>query len=289
MLSRRNILARAAVPVLGVLPIQWKHSGPPEHPRRTRLILGGDVMLSRHVGRLARLHDDPAWSWRDIASVFQSADIGFVNLESPFSDRGDVVDAGMIFKAEPEMIEGLKLAGIDVVSTANNHARDQGGRGVEFTLDWLERNGIAAAGSGRSEAEAHAGVVIERNGLRFGFLAYTYDQSNGNHKDSDRRVARDGPGAYAGGRGATRGARGRGGGIDARGRGVQRVTERAAGGVRSRGHRCGRAGGGGASSARHATVGAVRQGRDLLLAGESGVRPVSAAGNAAGRAGGGGL
>ena len=81
----------------------------------TRLVLGGDAMLSRHVGRLARMQGDPAWSWRDIASVFQSADIGFVNLESPFSDRGDVVDAGMVFKAEPEMIEGLKLAGIDVV------------------------------------------------------------------------------------------------------------------------------------------------------------------------------
>jgi len=32
-------------------------------------------------------------------------------------------------------------------------------------------------------------VVIERNGVRFGFLAYTYDQSNGNHPDMDDRVA----------------------------------------------------------------------------------------------------
>ena len=30
---------------------------------------------------------------------------------------------------------------------------------------------------------------MERNGLRFGFLAYTYDQSNGNHKDWDERIA----------------------------------------------------------------------------------------------------
>ena len=33
------------------------------------------------------------------------------------------------------------------------------------------------------------GVVIERNGISFGFLAYTYDQSNGNHTDTDDRVA----------------------------------------------------------------------------------------------------
>jgi len=32
-------------------------------------------------------------------------------------------------------------------------------------------------------------VVLERNGVRFGFLAYTYDQSNGNHPTPDARVA----------------------------------------------------------------------------------------------------
>ena len=32
-------------------------------------------------------------------------------------------------------------------------------------------------------------MVIERNGERFGFLAYTFDQSTGNHSDTDDRVA----------------------------------------------------------------------------------------------------
>ncbi|MBZ5631944.1 MAG: CapA family protein [Acidobacteriia bacterium] len=167
---------------------QLAEPSPPE-PARTRLILGGDVMLSRHVGRLARSRRDPAFPLRDLAPVLQAADIAFVNLESPFSDRGAVVEHGMIFKAEPEMIAGLELAGVDVVSTANNHARDQGSYGVEFTLDWLERHRIAVAGTGTSAEAAHAGVVIERNGVRFGFLAYTYDQSNGNHTDTDDRVA----------------------------------------------------------------------------------------------------
>ena len=146
-------------------------------------------MLSRHVARVAREKRDPAFPLRDLAPLLQAADIAFVNLESPFSDRGAVVEHGMIFKAEPEMIAALEVAGVDVVSTANNHARDQGSHGVEFTLDWLERHQIAVAGTGSSAEAAHAGVVIERNGVRFGFLAYTYDQSNGNHADTDDRVA----------------------------------------------------------------------------------------------------
>ncbi len=172
-----------------VLPFARTSEHPAPDPVVTHLVLGGDVMLSRHVARVAREKRDPAFPLRDLAPVLQAADIAFVNLESPFSDRGAVVEHGMIFKAEPEMIAALELAGVDVVSTANNHARDQGSHGVEFTLDWLQRHQIAVVGTGTSAEAAHAGVVIERNGIKFGFLAYTYDQSNGNHTDTDDRVA----------------------------------------------------------------------------------------------------
>jgi poly-gamma-glutamate synthesis protein (capsule biosynthesis protein) len=177
------------LPLLTVAPFYRTAEQTAPEPIRTRMILGGDVMLSRHVGRVARGRHDPAFPLRDLAPMFQAADIAFVNLESPFSDHGAVVEHGMVFKAEPEMIAALELAGIDVVSTANNHVRDQGSHGVEFTMDWLERHGIAVAGSGKTAEAAHSGVVIDRNGLRFGFLAYTFDQSNGNHADTDDRVA----------------------------------------------------------------------------------------------------
>jgi len=155
----------------------------------TRILFGGDVMLSRYVGAVARRQADPAWPMRGVASLFSSADIAFVNLESPFSDRGRTVEGGMVFKAEPEMIESLRVAGIDVVSTANNHARDRGSYGVEFTLDLLARAGIAAVGTGLTAEAAHQGAVLERNGVRFGFLAYTFDQANGNYSDRDDRIA----------------------------------------------------------------------------------------------------
>jgi poly-gamma-glutamate synthesis protein (capsule biosynthesis protein) len=180
MISRR----RLPFAVLGVLSGRLGAEA-----GRAQLVLGGDVMLSRHVGRLARQKKDPAWPFRDLAGFLVTADIAFVNLESPFSDRGRRVEKGMVFKAEPEMIEGLKLAGIDVVSTANNHARDAGAYGLEYTLRWLDENGIQAAGTALEEKTARDGAVLERNGLRFGFLAYTYDQSNGNHPKPDSRVS----------------------------------------------------------------------------------------------------
>lgn len=158
---------------------------PPPAPPTIRVVLGGDVMLSRHVGRLARQKGDPAFPFRALAPYLKAADLAFVNLESPFSDRGQPVLRGMIFKAEPEMVEGLVLAGIDIVSTANNHARDQGSYGLEYTVRWLNRHDIRVVGTTAPDE----GVVVERGGVRFGFLAYTYDQSNGNHPLPDERVA----------------------------------------------------------------------------------------------------
>ena len=185
--TRRSFLL---LPALGLATRSSEiNPRPPFRLPLTRILLGGDVMLSRHVGAIARKRSDPAWPFRDVARLFSSADIAFANLEAPFSDRGRLVTEGMVFKAEPEMIEGLLLAGVDVVSTANNHARDCGAHGIEFTLDWLAANGIAAVGTGHTAEAAHEGVIVSRNGIRFGFLAYTYDQSNGNYRDQDDRIA----------------------------------------------------------------------------------------------------
>ena len=154
-----------------------------------RLLFAGDVMLSRSVRREILADNDAALPFRKTAPLLSAADITFLNLESPFSDRGPYYESGLIFHAPPETIAGLNLAGVSIASTANNHARDCGPHGVEFTIDWLRSHGIAPLGSSRSEEETHRGVVLTRKGIRFGFLGYTFDQQNGNWRDTDPRIA----------------------------------------------------------------------------------------------------
>ena len=201
MLCRRRLFAvphkapltRRALFALPFLPlVPGAQSDPPpveavEPARLTRLVFGGDVILARGVAEAAR--QSRLSPLRNMASLFSKADIAFVNLESPFWDKKPYGASELIFRAEPPMIDALTSAGIDVVSTANNHARDCYYEGVEFTLGLLKRNGIAVAGSGENAEAAHADSVLERNGLRFGFLGYTFDQSNGNHFDIDPRIA----------------------------------------------------------------------------------------------------
>ena len=185
-LSRRRMLF---LPALGLLPRRIGSGSPPHPPADVRMLLAGDIMLSRYVGRLALQKNDPAWPLHEVATVLGSADITFANLESPFSDRGGNIEKGMVFRAEPGMIAALVAAGIDIVSTANNHVRDCGSYGVKFTLDLLAKHRILAAGTAASGKLAHQGVILARKRVGFGFLAYTFDQSNGNHTDVDERVA----------------------------------------------------------------------------------------------------
>jgi gamma-polyglutamate biosynthesis protein CapA len=154
-----------------------------------RLIFAGDVMFSRAVRREILGTHDSSLPFRKMAPLLKTADITFVNLESPFSDRGPYLAGGLVFHAAPPMVEGLQLAGVNLASTANNHARDCGPHGVEFTLAWLRSHGIRPLGSAETERAAHEGLVFARNGVRFGFLGYTFDQKNGNWKDIDPRIA----------------------------------------------------------------------------------------------------
>lgn len=181
-LPPRFVRVVAVLPILVAIGLAQTQ----QKPAYTRIAFAGDVMFSRQVRRDILKSRDYAMPFRKIAPLLASADLAFVNLESPFSDKGPYYETGMIFHAAPEMIAGLELAGVDVVSTANNHARDCGPHGVEFTVDWLRSHRMLPVGTGE---DPHQGVVVMKNGVRFGFLGYTYDQSNGNWKDTDERVA----------------------------------------------------------------------------------------------------
>jgi len=141
------------------------------------LVAVGDIMLSRHVGAKIKEKNDPKAPFLKTADILQKADISFANLESPFYNKDPMVTKGMVFKAEPETIEGLVYAGIDIVSLANNHFGDQGKPGMEFTFHHLLNHQIDYVGAGQNEEEAESPKIIERNGIKFAFLAYADSSS----------------------------------------------------------------------------------------------------------------
>ena len=144
----------------------------PKEPVSTLLVAVGDIMLGRHVGTKIRQANDTTLPFKYTADILKSADITFANLESPFYDQGEPITEGMVFKSEPNTIEGLIFSGIDIVSLANNHFGNQGNKGMQYTFDLLNNKKIAYTGAGNNATEAKKCTIIEKNGLKFCFLGY---------------------------------------------------------------------------------------------------------------------
>jgi poly-gamma-glutamate capsule biosynthesis protein CapA/YwtB (metallophosphatase superfamily) len=105
--------------------------------------------------------------------LMRAADIRFANFEVPLSDRGRPLDKLAAIRESPEIMEDVGKLGFDVVSLANNHAFDHGWEALEDTLAGLDRVGTRHTGAGASLAAAVEPVILERNGVRVGFLAFS--------------------------------------------------------------------------------------------------------------------
>jgi poly-gamma-glutamate synthesis protein (capsule biosynthesis protein) len=135
----------------------------------TKINFLGDIMLSRHVNtQMKKLGYD--YPWEKVKDITADADITFANLEVPISDRYNAPSEGMSFVAPTKNLEYLKLAGIDVVSVANNHTANFGKQAFLDNLNNLKGAGINICGGGLAEAEARTATVITANGLNFNFL-----------------------------------------------------------------------------------------------------------------------
>lgn len=140
------------------------------------LLFGGDIMLSRTVNAKMLAYNDYAWPLRLIAPTISAADLSIFNLESPFLENSNyhVPSGSFSFRANPLAVEALKIAGVDLVSLANNHTLNASKQGIIDTKKILAEQGIFSVGAGLNEEEAREGVLIERNDWKVVFLAYAY-------------------------------------------------------------------------------------------------------------------
>jgi poly-gamma-glutamate capsule biosynthesis protein CapA/YwtB (metallophosphatase superfamily) len=119
---------------------------------------------------------------RGIREVLGAADIAIVNLECPFTERGEKLAKNFNFRARPEMVEILKRASIDAVTVANNHAMDYGVEGMTDTRATLDAAGIGHFGTGDDLDAARRPLIVERNGLTIGFLGYYFQVQDDMHE-----------------------------------------------------------------------------------------------------------
>jgi poly-gamma-glutamate synthesis protein (capsule biosynthesis protein) len=147
------------------------------------LALGGDVLydapLAYQLRRRAREVGRPA-AYRevfaDLAPSLRAADLSLVNLEVPVAPRyrsRDPVEDTPVFRAPEDFLDALRHAGVDAVTVANNHAYDQGRRGLGDTLRAAARRNLRTVGAGDDARQAARPVTVEARGARVALAAWT--------------------------------------------------------------------------------------------------------------------
>lgn len=122
-----------------------------------------------------------------VKPMIENADIAIANLETPIAANELGLSDYPSFNLPPEVAQAIQNAGFDIVSNANNHALDQTQKGLHISLDYLEKMKLPYVGAYRSQVDHDKPRIIEKNGVKLGFLAYTYG-TNGIEPTADYDV-----------------------------------------------------------------------------------------------------
>ena len=155
----------------GDIKISWLKDTP-----QTVVLMGvGDLMLGSNYPSPNLLPPNGGKEiLQEVAPVLKKADITFGNLEGVImSENGTPKKCKnpafcYVFKSPDNYVQNFLDAGFDVLSVANNHTGDFGAKGREHTAKVLQDAGIQFAGH-----EAHPYTMFERNGIRYGFCAFS--------------------------------------------------------------------------------------------------------------------
>ena len=96
------------------------------------------------------------------------------NLEVPFAGKDKGYSGYPTFNAPEHLAVDLKKLGLDIMTTANNHALDMEYSGLVSTLDFLDKAGLEHTGSARSKEEHDKILFKDLNGIKTAFIAFTY-------------------------------------------------------------------------------------------------------------------
>jgi poly-gamma-glutamate capsule biosynthesis protein CapA/YwtB (metallophosphatase superfamily) len=126
------------------------------------------------VGDVHPYRDRPETLFEKVKDELKKANIRICQLECTLSEKGvlrtDVRNPA--HRVPPKNVKALTAAGFDVVTFAGNNNLDYGIEAFLDTIQRLKKEGIAVVGAGENLEEARKPVIIERAGVKFGFVNY---------------------------------------------------------------------------------------------------------------------
>lgn len=150
--------------------------------KTARIAAVGDIMCHGPQYRDAYDSETKTYDFKpcfsEIKSYLQDADLTIGNLETTLNGPEKGYSGYPLFNTPDSILDALKDAGFDVLTTANNHSLDTRYEGLVRTLDKLDEYGFDHTGTFRNKTEREENLLIKDvNGIKFGIIAAT-DSSN---------------------------------------------------------------------------------------------------------------
>ncbi|WP_160719050.1 CapA family protein [Bacillus sp. USDA818B3_A] len=137
-----------------------------------RLSFAGDAMMDWSVKETIK-QKGPDYPFVQIKEELQSSDLSVVNLETSITSGGTKQGKQYTFRSDPIALTGLKNAGFQLVSLANNHSLDYGQTGFTDTLANLHQYQLDYVGGGHNREEAYKAGTYSLNGKTVKILAFS--------------------------------------------------------------------------------------------------------------------
>ena len=110
----------------------------------------------------------------ELIQFLQEADFRCFNLEIPLTtNQFTAVYPGPHLKADPETVNAIKGLEPSLLTLGNNHALDQGEKGLKDTISTLENAGIPFTGAGSNLEKAERPYILSADGYKIGVINFS--------------------------------------------------------------------------------------------------------------------
>lgn len=147
----------------------------------------GDVLLHTPLQEKASMKGFDSL-WEAAISFIKKADIAYANLEGPMAAgmkrEGDpsTYSSFPYFNYNPHLAFDLKKSGFDIVSTANNHALDRFSKGIDKTIESLDKAGLQYVGTRTKGSNQPWYRITTKDAFKIAWIACT-EVTNDNPDD----------------------------------------------------------------------------------------------------------
>ena len=147
-----------------------------EESTTATLLAVGDIMFHMPQVKSAYNAEKKTYDFKDVFKYVEkhikSADLSVANFETVTAGNEIGFSGFPRFNSPEETLEAIKYAGFDILTTANNHALDQGKDGLVNTIRAIKNEGMKNIGTYKEENN-HI-LIEEINKIKIALLSYTY-------------------------------------------------------------------------------------------------------------------